>query len=150
MMTTIYIDADACPVKDEVYKVAGRYGVPVVLVSNAPMRHPQGAGVRLEVVPGGFDAADDWIAGQAGPGDIVVTADIPLASRCLEAGAAALGTSGKPFTENNIGDTLGTRNLLAELRGAGMITGGPPPFGKKDRSRFLGALDELIQKIRRA
>jgi len=144
----IFIDADACPVKDEVSRVARRYDVPVTLVSNTRMRHPAD-GVTLEVVPGGFDAADDWIAAHAGPGDIVVTADVPLASRCIAAGASALGSNGRPFTEDNIGDSLATRNLLADLRGAGTITGGPPPFGKKDRSRFLEALDRLIHEIRR-
>ena len=113
------------------------------------MRFPAGSGVSLEVVPGGFDAADDWIVDHVGEGDIVITADIPLASRCLAAGASAIGSTGKPFTEDNIGETLATRNLLSELRGAGTITGGPAPFGKKDRSRFLEALDKLIQEIRR-
>jgi uncharacterized protein YaiI (UPF0178 family) len=145
----IYIDADACPVKQEVYRVAKRYGLDVTLVANSWMRVPDERWLRLEVVGGGFDEADDWIVEHVEADDIVITADIPLASRCIKAGASVIGTTGKPFTENNIGSVLATRDLLSELRGAGEITGGPPPLQKRDRSRFLQALDEAIQTIRR-
>jgi len=145
----IYIDADACPVKQEVYRVAKRYGLDVTLVANSWMRVPDERWLRLEVVGGGFDEADDWIVEHVEADDIVITADIPLASRCIKAGASVIGTTGKPFTENNIGPVLATRDLLSELRGAGEITGGPPPLQKRDRSRFLQALDEAIQTIRR-
>ena len=148
-MLHIYIDADACPVKQEVYRVAERYGLDVTLVANSSMRIPDDRRIRLEVVGGGFDEADDWIVDHVQADDIVVTADIPLASRCLKAGARAIGTTGKPFTDNNIGQAVATRDLLSELRGAGEITGGPPPLQKKDRSRFLQKLDEVIQSIRR-
>jgi len=145
----IYIDADACPVKREVYRVAERYGLKVTVVANSWMRVPAGSRIVLEVVGSGFDAADDWIVDHVEPDDIVITADIPLASRCLKAGARVLGTTGKPFTDDNIGDALATRELLSGLRGAGEITGGPPPLTKRDRSRFLQRLDEIIQEIRR-
>lgn len=149
-MLHIYIDADACPVKEETYRVAKRYGLAVTLVAGSRMRIPDGAGdVSLEVVEQGPDAADDWIAAQVEPGDIVITADIPLAARCIAKDAAVLGTTGKPFTGENIGDALATRNLLSELRGFGEISGGPPPFGPRDRSRFLQELDTLINAIRR-
>jgi uncharacterized protein YaiI (UPF0178 family) len=145
----VFVDADACPVKDEVYRVAGRYELPVTVVANMRMRVPARAGIELQVVPGGFDAADDWIAGHAGHGDIVITADVPLAGRCVSAGARVLAPTGRPFTEENIGDALATRDLLADLRGAGEVTGGPPPFGPRDRSRFLQALDRVVQELRR-
>jgi uncharacterized protein YaiI (UPF0178 family) len=145
----IYVDADACPVKQEVYRVAKRYQLEVTLVANSWMRVPDERWLRLEVVGEGFDAADDWIVEHLQADDIVVTADIPLASRCIKEGASVIGTTGKPFTENNIGPTLATRDLLSELRGAGEITGGPPPLQKRDRSRFLQQLDEVIQSIRR-
>ncbi|MBD3852995.1 MAG: YaiI/YqxD family protein [Acidobacteria bacterium] len=148
-MLHIYIDADACPVKQEVYRVAKRYGLDVTLVANSWMRVPDERWLRLEVVGEGFDEADDWIVDHVEADDIVVTADIPLASRCIKEGASVIGTTGKPFTENNIGSVLATRDLLSELRGAGEITGGPPPLQKRDRSRFLQALDEAIQTIRR-
>jgi hypothetical protein len=145
----IYVDADACPVKQEVYRVAKRYRLDVTLVANSWMRVPDERWLRLEVVGDGFDAADDWIVEQVQPHDIVITADIPLASRCIKEGARVIGTTGKPFTEDNIGSVLATRDLLSELRGAGEITGGPPPLQKRDRSRFLQQLDEVIQSIRR-
>jgi len=145
----IYVDADACPVKQEVYRVAKRYRLDVTLVANSWMRVPDEPWLKLEVVGEGFDAADDWIVEHVQADDIVVTADIPLASRCIKEGASVIGTTGKPFTENNIGPTLATRDLLSDLRGAGEITGGPPPLQKRDRSRFLQALDEVIQSIRR-
>jgi len=145
----IYVDADACPVKQEVYRVAGRYHLEVTLVANSRMRVPDEAWIKLEVVGGGFDEADDWIVEHVQPQDIVITADVLLASRCLKAGARAIGTSGKPFTQDNIGAAVATRDLLSELRGAGEITGGPSPLTRRDRSRFLQQLDEAIQKIRR-
>lgn len=149
-MLHIFIDADACPVKQEVYRVASRYQLAVTLVANSWMRVPNQTGVTLQVVSDDFDAADDWIVEQVQPEDIVVTADIPLASRCLKAGARVIGTTGKPFSENTIGDTIATRDLLSELRDAGEITTGPPPLTQRDRSRFLQQLDEMIQAIRRA
>ena len=146
----LYVDADACPVKPEIYRVAKRHGVGVTLVAASWLRVPPGQDIELEVVTQGFDAADDWIATHAGPGDIVVTADIPLAARCVARGARVLGNTGRPFTEENIGDALATRNLLSELRGAGLETAsGPPPFDPRDRSRFLQALDQMIHAVRR-
>jgi uncharacterized protein YaiI (UPF0178 family) len=145
----VYVDADACPVKAEIVKVAGRHGLPVVFVTNAWMQVPRGPRVRLQVVAGSFDAADDWIVEQAKPDDVVVTADILLASRCLKAGAHVLGPSGRPFTGDNIGNALATRELMAGLRAYG-IGGGPPPFGPKDRSRFLQALEEVLRRAKRA
>ena len=148
-MLHIYVDADACPVKQEVFRVAGRCGLEVTLVANSWMRTPNERWISLEVVGDGFDAADDWIVEHVQPGDIVITADIPLASRCLKEGARVLGSTGKPFTHDNIGQAVATRNLLEELRGAGEITGGPAPLKKSDKSRFLQQLDEVIQSIRR-
>jgi len=145
----IYVDADACPVKQEVYRVARRYGLEVTLVANSWMRVPDEPWLVLEVVGDGFDAADDWIVEQVGPADVVVTADVPLASRCLKAGARVIGPTGRPFTDDNIGQAVATRDLLAGIRGAGEMTGGPPPITKRDRSRFLQQLDEVIQSIRR-
>ena len=145
----IYVDADACPVKEEVYRVARRYGIKVVLVSNAPLRVPQEDLIELVVVRGGFDAADDWIAEHAGAGDLAITADIPLADRCLKAGARVLGPKGNVFTEDSIGEALASRALLEMLRQSGAIGGGPAPFAKADRSRFLSRLDETIHAIRR-
>jgi uncharacterized protein YaiI (UPF0178 family) len=148
-MLTVYIDADACPVKDEVYRVAGRYGWRVVVVANAPLRVPADERVELVVRPG-FGAADDWIADHAGPGDIIVTADIPLAARSLAKGARALDPKGRPFTDNAIGSALALRELLDGLRQGGAVTGGPAPMTPKDRSRFLSKLDEAIHAVRRA
>ncbi|MBR9980700.1 MAG: YaiI/YqxD family protein [Desulfatitalea sp.] len=148
-MLHIFVDADACPVKQEVYRVARRYQLAVTLVANAWMRVPDEPRITLQVVKDGFDAADNWIAGQVQPGDIVVTADIPLADRCISKGARVLGPTGKPFTDDNIGMAVAGRNLLAELRSAGEITGGPPPLTQRDRSRFLQQLDTLIHAIRR-
>lgn len=149
-MLHIFVDADACPVKNEVYRVAERCGLEVTLVANGWMRVPQVRWLRLQVVADGFDAADDWIVAQLAPQDIVVTADILLASRCVKAGARVIGPTGKPFTEDNIGQAVAARDLLAELRSAGEHTGGPPPLNKRDRSRFLQKLDEMIQAIRRS
>lgn len=148
MMLNIYVDADACPVKNEVYRVALRYNLEVTLVANSPMRVPDKGRVRLVVVENDVDAADDWIAEHVETGDIVITADIPLAARCLAAGARALGPRGVPFTEDNIGDVLATRDLLAEIREYEDVGGGPPPFKKKDRSLFLQRLDETVNAIR--
>ncbi len=149
-MLHIFVDADACPVKPEVYRVAGRHRLAVTLVANAWMRVPSEPAIKLEVVKDGFDAADDWIVEQVQNGDIVVTADILLAGRCIRKGARAIGPSGKPFTEDNIGMAVAGRELMAELRITGEITGGPPPLTQRDRSRFLEQLDNLIQSIRRA
>ena len=148
-MLHIFIDGDACPVKEEVYRVARRCGLAVTVVANSWMRVPDEPGIALEVVADGFDAADDWIVEHVQPDDIVITADIPLASRCLKQGARVLGPTGRPFTEDNIGDAIATRELLSELRDAGQITGGPPPLEKRDRSRFLQELDHVVQAIRR-
>ena len=136
--------------KPEVYRVAERHGLPVTLVAGTWMRIPNVPNLSLEVVGLGFDAADDWIAARAGKDDVVITADIPLAARCLERGACVIGTTGHPFTESNIGDAMATRTLLSELRGAGLEAGGPAPFDPRDRSRFLQALEATIQAIRRA
>ena len=148
-MLHIYIDADACPVKQEVYRVAGRCRLEVTLVANSWMRTPAEKWITLEVVDHGFDAADDWIVEHLQDLDIVITADVPLASRCIKAGARVVGPTGRPFTKDNIGSAVATRNLLEELRGAGEITGGPPPLQKRDRSRFLQKLDEAVQSVRR-
>lgn len=145
----IYVDADACPVKQEVYRVARRCGLDVTLVANAWMRVPQESWLALQVVADGFDAADDWIVQHMQAQDIVVTADILLASRCVNAGARVIGPTGKPFTEDNIGQAVATRDLLAGLRDTGEFTGGPRPLKKSDRSRFLQKLDEVVQSIRR-
>lgn len=147
-MLTIYVDADACPVKDEVYRVARRYTIRVAVVANAPLRVPIGGPVELVVCPG-FGAADDWIAEQAGPGDVVVTADIPLAARCLAKGARVLDPKGRPYTDNDIGSALAIRGLLDELRQGGAVTKGPTPMTPKDRSRFLSKLDEAVNAVRR-
>lgn len=149
MATTIYIDADGCPVKQETYKVAQRYQLSVRVVANRPLQTPPSPLVQAVIVGDGFDEADDWIVEHAGVGDIVVTADILLAARCLEGGARALGPKGRPFTEDSIGDAVASRALSQHLRESGINTGGPAPMGKRDRSRFLSKLDELVNAIRR-
>jgi hypothetical protein len=149
-MTILYVDADACPVKDEVYRVAGRYGLQVFVVCNSWIRTPAEARVKLVVVDEGPDVADDWIAERAGPGDIVITADIPLAERALSAGALALHPTGRPFTADNIGGALASRAIGEHLRSMGEITGGPKPFAAADRSKFLQALDAAVVKARRS
>ena len=145
----IYVDADACPVKTEVYRVAARYQLRVVVVSNSPIAVPRREEIEAVVVKGGLDVADDWIAERIEAGDIAITADIPLADRCLRRGALALGPRGHPFTEDSIGEALATRELLDTLRQSGMVGSGPPPFVDKDRSRFSSKLDDLIQASRR-
>ncbi len=145
----IYVDADACPVKDEVYRVAGRYGLQVHVVANAYIMVPKDPRIQRVVVEAGPDAADDWIAERAGPADIVVTNDIPLASRCLQAGAQALRPTGKPFDEASIGMALAAREVAEHLRSFGAQTSGPPPFTPADRSRFLQALDAAVVRAKR-
>jgi uncharacterized protein YaiI (UPF0178 family) len=150
-MTTephLYIDADACPVKPEAVKVAERHGLAVTFVANAWLQLPRAPRLRMQVVTGAFDAADDWIVEQVGVADVVVTADIPLASRCLQKGARVLGPSGKPFTPDNIGNALATRELMSDLRAYG-VGGGPPPFSPRDRSRFLDALELAVREAKR-
>jgi uncharacterized protein YaiI (UPF0178 family) len=149
LSTTIYVDADGCPVRQEIDRVARRTKLPVVLVSNSWMRVPQRDGVELVVVGDGLDEADDWIAERAGKGDIVVTTDIPLAARCLEKGAYALGPRGHEFTEDTIGEALAGRELSAHLRESGIVTPGARPLEKKDRSRFLQQLDAIVLRARR-
>lgn len=148
-MLKIYIDADACPVKDEVYRVARRYTMHVAVVANAPLRVPNDPLFELVVRPG-FGTADDWIAEQTEAGDIVITADIPLAARCLAKGARVLDAKGRRFTDDDIGHALATRELMDQLRQSGEVTGGPAPMTQKDRSRFLSSLDEAVNAVRRA
>jgi hypothetical protein len=146
----IFIDADACPVKDEVYKVAQRYGLKTFVVANAFMQIPAHPAIERVIVEAGPDVADDWIAARAKRGDVVITNDIPLAERVLAAGAAAIAPNGRLFTPDSIGSAIAQRAIMEQLRSTGTITSGPPPFGKNDRSRFLQALDEAITKeIRR-
>jgi len=156
-MISIYVDADACPVKQEVYRVAERHAakgvaLKVLVVSNSPIAVPRDSGDLIErvVVGAGMDEADNWIAERAGHGDIVVTADVPLASSGVKAGAAVIAPNGRPFTETSIGNTLATRNLMDSLRSAGQITSGPKPFTPRDRSAFLSALDTAIVRLARA
>lgn len=145
----VFVDADACPVKDEVYKVAGRYDLKTYVVANDFLRVPQTPLVERVVVEAGPDAADDWIVARIAPGDIAITADILLARRVIEAGAHALAPNGKPFTDQSIGAAVAQRGLMEHLRATGETTGGPPPFARGDRSRFLQALDAIVQKERR-
>ena len=145
----ILVDADACPVKEEIYKVAFRHDVPATIVSNSYLRIPQHPLLDRVVVSDGFDAADDWIAERAAAGDVVITSDIPLADRCLKAGAQVLSPSGKPFTPDSIGSALAGRMIGEHLRSMGEVTRGPKPFAAGDRSRFLSALDEAVVRARR-
>ena len=145
----ILVDADACPVKAEIYKVAERYSVPVVVVANSWMRLPRDPMIEQVVVSDGFDAADDYIAERANSQSIVITADILLADRCLKSGSVVIGSNGKLFTENSIGNAVATRAIMADLRAGGDAIGGPPPFSQKDRSRFLSALDEALVRLKR-
>ena len=149
MTISLYIDADACPVKAEIYRVAERYGLKVYVVSNAYINVPRDPRIERVVVSDGFDAADDWIAERIGPADIAVTADIPLADRCLKRGARVLDPKGRSFTTASIGSALATRALMQDLRDMGAVSGGPAPMAKADRSRFLGALDAATQAVRR-
>jgi uncharacterized protein YaiI (UPF0178 family) len=149
-MPQIYVDADACPVKDEVIRVAERHGLMVLLVSDGGIRPQPSPMIQVVVVPQGPDAADDWIAEHISPGDIAITNDIPLADRCLKKGAGAIQPDGRIFSPDSIGMAVATRDLMAGLREIGQITGGPPPFAKTDRSRFLQALETVIQARRRA
>ncbi|MEE9391002.1 MAG: YaiI/YqxD family protein [Planctomycetota bacterium] len=146
-MLHIYLDADACPVKAETYKVAKRLGLKVTVVANSWLSVPERSTIKLVVVSDGFDAADDWIVEAVEPDDIVVTSDIPLAARCIKNGARVLGPKGKLFSEEQIGEALAKREILSELREQGVVTGGPAPFQPKDRSRYLQALDQVIQAI---
>ena len=148
-MLKIYVDADGCSVKDEVYRVARRCKLPVFVVANHGIYTPDSPLIQSVVVEQGADVADDWIAEHIEEGDIVITADIPLADRCLKKGASALGPKGKEFTEDTIGDALASRALSQQLREMGMPTGGPAPMTQKDRSRFLNRLDTIIQAIKR-
>jgi uncharacterized protein len=145
----IYVDADACPVKDEIYRVAIRHGLPVSVVAGNFIRVPQDPLIERVAAGSGMDAADDWIAERAGKGDIVITSDIPLASRCVKAGAEVIAPNGKPFTEQSIGMTLAVRNLMTDLRSSGEVTGGPKSYTARDRSAFLSALDQTIRRIQR-
>ena len=147
--TTIYVDADACPVKDEVVRVAERHELPVKFVANSFMRLPESWLVERVVVQDGPDAADDWIAERIGSGDIAVTADIPLAGRCLKSGAQVIGMTGKPFTQAGIGMALAMRSLMQDLREAGAVRGNNPAFTKADRSQFLQAMESAVQTIKR-
>ena len=150
MTPRILVDADACPVKDEIYRVAYRTEVPVVIVSNSHLRVPEHPLITRIVVSDGFDAADDWIAETAGSDAIVVTADILLADRCIKAGATVFAPTGKPFTASGIGAAVATRAIMADLRAGGEQLSGPAPFSKSDRSRFLQALDEAIGRLKRS
>ena len=148
-MLDLYIDTDACPVKQEICKVAKRYGLKVTFVANSWMRMPEQEGLKLVVVGDQFDAADQWIVEHVSKDDIVVTADIPLASLCVKAGARVLAPSGQLFSAANVGGALATRDLMKDLRAEGLVSGGPPPFAARDRSRFLERLDQLIRQIQR-
>lgn len=147
--TRIYVDADACPVKDEIYRVAARHGLPVSVVAGQFIRVPQDPLIERIAAGSAMDAADDWIAARAGAGDVVITADIPLASRCVKSGADVIAPNGKPFTEQSIGMTLAVRNLMTDLRSSGEATGGPKSFSPRDRSAFLSVLDQTIRRIQR-
>lgn len=148
-MIQILIDADACPVKAETYKVAARYKVPVVVISNSPIRIPFDPLISRKVVSDAFDAADDWIVEHAAAGTVVITADILLADRCLKLGATVIAPTGKPFTHSSIGGAIATRAIMSDLRAGGEALGGPRPFSNADRSRFLSALDQALVQLRR-
>ncbi len=146
----IFVDADACPVKSEIYRVAERHRIKTYVVANSFLMVPNDPLIERVIVGSGFDAADDWIAERARRGAVVVTADVPLAHRCVSAGADVIGPTGKPFTEASIGMALATRNLMEDLRAMGDVTGGPKPFSQRDRSAFLSALDLAIVRLKRA
>jgi uncharacterized protein YaiI (UPF0178 family) len=145
----IFVDADACPVKSEVYRVAERHGLRVYVVANSPIQVPRDPLVERVTVGSSLDAADNWIAERADAAAIVVTNDIPLASRCIKAGAKVIAANGRAFTESSMGMTLAMRNLMADLRDSGTVTGGPPAFSSRDRSAFLAELDQTIRRLRR-
>ena len=145
----IFVDADACPVKSEVYKVAERYGLKVFIVANSFMNVPRSDMIERVIVPDGPDIADNWSAERAGASDIVITADIPLAGRCVRNGASVISPIGKPFDDNSIGMALATRDLMTDLRSAGAVTRGPPPLSRQDISRFLSALDLAVTRLKR-
>ena len=149
MTIRIFVDADACPVKDEIYRVAARYGLKVFVVANGFLRVPRDPSIEAVDAGSAFDAADDWIAARVGNPDIVVTSDIPLAGRCLAAGAQAVSPTGKPFTESSIGMALAMRELMSDLRAMGEASGGPRPFSPRDRSAFLSALDAAVMRARK-
>lgn len=146
----VYIDADACPVKEEIYRVAGRYRLKVYLVSNRPLHHPLESWIAPVIVGNKLDAADDWIAEHIQEKDLLITADILLAARCLKVGARVLGPKGVEFTEDSIGEDLANREIFAHLRTLGEVSGGSAPFEKKDRSRFLSKIDQIIQNLKRS
>lgn len=145
----LYVDADACPVKDEIIQIGERHKAEILLVCDGGLMRPRSPWAKLVIVGQGLDAADDWIAEQIGPGDICITSDIPLADRCLKAGALAIDPRGKAFTPDTIGSAVATRNLMTDLRETGMITSGAKPFSQQDRSAFLNGLEALIQKVKR-
>jgi uncharacterized protein YaiI (UPF0178 family) len=145
----VFVDADACPVKDEVYRVAERHGLQVYVVAGGFIRVPPHARIERVAAGPGLDAADDWIAERVEPGDIVITADVPLASRCVKAGAEVIAPTGRPFSEDSIGMALAVRNLMTDLRSAGGQTSGPKPFSPRDRSAFLSALEQTIRRLQR-
>ena len=144
-MTIVYVDADACPVKEETYKVARRHNLQVILVANSGMRTPPEDWIEFVQVEGGLDVADDWIAERATKGDVVVTSDIPLAARCLESGASVIAPTGRKFTDDMIGDALATREIHSHMRELGVASGGPAPFSRKDRSQYLQNLEDVIR-----
>ena len=146
----IYVDADACPVKEQIYRVAARYGLPVMVVANSPLRVPVQDAVEAVHVPGGFEAVDDWIAAQVAAGDVVATADILLAARVVDRGAVCIDFRGKEFTADAIGGLLATREVAQYLRGSGTYSGGPPALTPRDRGRFAGKLDEVVNRVLRA
>jgi uncharacterized protein len=142
----ILVDADACPVKEQIYRVAARYNLPVIVVANATLRVPDQPGVSFVHIPGGLDAVDDWIAEAAEPGDIVTTADIPLAGRVIDRGAVCIDFRGREFTPDSVGGLLASREVASYLRGFGAYTGGPPPLNARDRGKFAGKLDEVVNR----
>jgi uncharacterized protein YaiI (UPF0178 family) len=146
-LSEIFVDADGCPVKEDVYRVVERYGLRVTLVANGWLRIPEAEWLTLVVVGDGFDAADDWIVDHVSENDIVISGDIPLAARCLKKGARVLGLKGREFTDASICDALASRELLSQLRDSGIMTGGPAPFGQRDHSRFLQRLDALVHEV---
>ncbi len=148
-MLKIYVDADACPVKEEIYKVAGRYQLKVFVVANSPMKIPLSPMIEMVSVSGHFDAADDWIVEKSEPGDILITSDILLADRCVKKNIRVLSPKGIEWTEDNIGSAVASRELMQNLRHMGEMRGGPAPMQKQDRSQFLGKLDQIIQSLKR-